>query len=87
MFELNLGEWHVALVCLIAAVSILLIIKGGDWFVDAAIWVAEVTHIPKFIVGATIVSFVRFEVGEGIDRGEEVDFAAEVAAQVAASKK
>ncbi|WP_205342490.1 translation elongation factor Ts [Denitrificimonas caeni] len=37
--------------------------------------------------GATIVSFVRFEVGEGIDRGEEVDFAAEVAAQVAASKK
>ncbi|HZJ93472.1 MAG TPA: translation elongation factor Ts [Thiopseudomonas sp.] len=37
--------------------------------------------------GASIVSFVRFEVGEGIDRGEEVDFAAEVAAQVAASKK
>ena len=37
--------------------------------------------------GATIVSFVRFEVGEGIDRGEEVDFAAEVAAQLAASKK
>ncbi len=36
--------------------------------------------------GATIVSFVRFEVGEGIDRGE-VDFAAEVAAQLAASKK
>ena len=57
MFELNLGDWHVALVCLIAAVSILLIIKGGDWFVDAAIWVAEVTRIPKFIVGATIVSF------------------------------
>ena len=37
--------------------------------------------------GAEIVSFVRFEVGEGIDRGEEVDFAAEVAAQVAASKQ
>ena len=37
--------------------------------------------------GATVVSFVRFEVGEGIDRGEAVDFAAEVAAQVAASKK
>jgi len=37
--------------------------------------------------GASIVSFVRFEVGEGIDRGEEVDFASEVAAQVAASKK
>lgn len=37
--------------------------------------------------GASIVSFVRFEVGEGIDRGEEMDFAAEVAAQVSASKK
>ncbi len=37
--------------------------------------------------GASIVSFIRFEVGEGIDRGEEMDFAAEVAAQVSASKK
>ncbi|MBU3069633.1 translation elongation factor Ts [Aestuariicella sp. G3-2] len=36
--------------------------------------------------GATITSFVRFEVGEGIEV-EEADFAAEVAAQVAASKK
>ena len=36
--------------------------------------------------GAEIVSFIRFEVGEGIER-EEVDFAAEVAAQVAATKK
>lgn len=36
--------------------------------------------------GAEIVSFTRFEVGEGIERAE-VDFAAEVAAQVAASKK
>ncbi|WP_339896998.1 translation elongation factor Ts [uncultured Gilvimarinus sp.] len=35
--------------------------------------------------GATIDSFVRFEVGEGIEK-EEADFAAEVAAQVAASK-
>ena len=36
--------------------------------------------------GAEIVSFVRFEVGEGIERAE-VDFAAEVAAQLEASKK
>lgn len=35
--------------------------------------------------GATVKSFVRFEVGEGIEK-EVVDFAAEVAAQVAASK-
>ena len=32
--------------------------------------------------GAEVISFVRFEVGEGIDV-DEVDFAAEVAAQVA----
>lgn len=36
--------------------------------------------------GAEVLSFVRYEVGEGIERKEE-DFAAEVAAQVAASKK
>ncbi|WP_049721531.1 translation elongation factor Ts [Gilvimarinus polysaccharolyticus] len=35
--------------------------------------------------GATVESFIRFEVGEGIEK-EESDFAAEVAAQVAASK-
>lgn len=36
--------------------------------------------------GATITHFVRFEVGEGIER-EETDFAAEVAAQVQGAKK
>lgn len=36
--------------------------------------------------GAEILSFVRYEVGEGIEKAE-VDFAAEVAAQVAASKQ
>lgn len=36
--------------------------------------------------GAEIVAFVRYEVGEGIEK-EEVDFAAEVAAQVQASKQ
>lgn len=35
---------------------------------------------------AEILSFVRFEVGEGIEKAE-IDFAAEVAAQVAASKQ
>jgi elongation factor Ts len=35
--------------------------------------------------GAEVVGFVRFEVGEGIEV-EEVDFAAEVAEQLAASK-
>lgn len=33
-----------------------LIIKGGDWFVEAAVWIAEVTHIPEILIGATVVS-------------------------------
>ena len=36
--------------------------------------------------GADVVTFVRFEVGEGIERKEE-DFASEVQAQVAAANK
>lgn len=38
-------------------VGLVLIIKGGDFFVDAAVWFAEVSGIPHFIVGATIVGF------------------------------
>jgi len=41
---------------LIFAVGIVLIVKGGDFFVDAASWIAEVSGIPKFLIGATIVS-------------------------------
>lgn len=38
-------------------VGLVAIIKGGDWFVDSAAWFAEATGIPKFVVGATVVSF------------------------------
>lgn len=38
-------------------VGLVFIIKGGDWFVDSASWFAEATGIPKFVVGATVVSF------------------------------
>ena len=38
-------------------VGIILVIKGGDWFVDSASWFAEAFGIPKFVVGATVVSF------------------------------
>jgi len=37
-------------------IGIGVIIKGGDIFVDSAMWIAEVTGIPKMIIGATIVS-------------------------------
>lgn len=48
---------HIFLVVLLFAVGIVLIVKGGDYFVDAASWIAEVSGIPKLIVGATVVSF------------------------------
>lgn len=43
-------------VFLLFAVGLACIIKGGDWFVDAASWIAKVSGIPRFIIGATIVS-------------------------------
>ena len=45
------------LVLLLFILGIVLIIKGGDLFVDAAAWIAEISGIPKLIIGATIVSF------------------------------
>ncbi len=45
-----------AVIILLFILGLALIIKGGDWFVDAAGWIAEVSGIPRFIVGATIVS-------------------------------
>lgn len=41
---------------LLFCLGAVLVIKGGDWFVDAASWIAEVSGIPKLIIGATIVS-------------------------------
>ncbi len=43
-------------VVLLFMLGLILIIKGGDYFVEAASWIAEVSGIPKFIIGATIVS-------------------------------
>ena len=44
------------MIYILFAIGLVLIVKGGDWFVDGASWIAEVTGIPKFIIGATIVS-------------------------------
>lgn len=46
-----------AIAAVIFVIGIVLVIKGGDWFVDSAAWFAEATGIPKFVVGATVVSF------------------------------
>ena len=47
---------ELALMIFIFIAGIILIVKGGDFFVDAASWLAEVSGIPKLIVGATVVS-------------------------------
>lgn len=47
---------EIAICVVLLIVGIALVVKGGDWFVDAASWIAEVSGIPTFIIGATIVS-------------------------------
>ena len=47
---------ELAMIILLFLVGIVFIVKGGDFFVDAASWIAEVSGIPKLIIGATIVS-------------------------------
>ena len=37
-------------------VGLLLLIKGGDWFVDSAVDIAKRFHVPEMIIGATVVS-------------------------------
>ena len=51
------GGALLAVAAVVFVVGLVLTIKGGDWFVDSAAWFAEATGIPKFVVGATIVSF------------------------------
>ena len=41
---------------LLFALGLLLLIKGGDWFVDGATGLARRFHLPDIIVGATVVS-------------------------------
>ena len=51
------GAPLLAIAAVLFIVGLVLVIKGGDWFVDSAAWFAEATGIPKFVVGATVVSF------------------------------
>lgn len=50
------SPFNTIIVFLLFAVGLFLIIKGGDWFVDAATWIAKISGIPTFIIGATVVS-------------------------------
>ncbi len=44
------------LTVLLFVVGLILLIKGGDWFVDGATAVAKRFHIPDLLIGATVVS-------------------------------
>ena len=57
LFSSLTGGGLLAVAIVIFIVGLILTIKGGDWFVDSASWFAEATGIPKFVVGATVVSF------------------------------
>ena len=41
---------------LLFVVGLVLLIKGGDWFVDGATGIAHRFHIPELLIGATVVS-------------------------------
>lgn len=49
-------ETSLAATIALFVLGILLIVKGGDWFVDAATWMAEASGLPQFLIGATVVS-------------------------------
>lgn len=41
---------------LLFIVGLLLLIKGGDWFVDGATGIARKFHVPNILIGATVVA-------------------------------
>ncbi|MBQ4065608.1 MAG: calcium/sodium antiporter [Clostridia bacterium] len=47
------GLWGSLLLFILGAI---LLIKGGDWFVDSAVGIAKRFKVPEIIIGATVVS-------------------------------
>ena len=65
MIEMLLGSFpglyesmfaNIWLALVLFAIGALMLIKGGDWFVDSAVSIAKRFHIPEIIIGATVVS-------------------------------
>lgn len=50
---LSEGLWGALL---LFVVGVVLLIKGGDWFVDGAVGIAKRFRVPEIIIGATVVS-------------------------------
>lgn len=47
---------NIILPYLLFLIGLVMLIKGGDWFVDGATGIAHRFHIPEIIIGATVVS-------------------------------
>ena len=46
----------IAFEILLFAIGLVMLIKGGDWFVDSASGIARRFHLPELLIGATVVS-------------------------------
>ena len=50
------GGSLLAVASVLFIIGLVLIIKGGDWFVDGAVGIAKRFRVPEIIIGATVVS-------------------------------
>jgi cation:H+ antiporter len=56
MISLIFPDGAIADAILLFIFGLILLIKGGDWFVDGATGIAKRFHIPDILIGATVVS-------------------------------
>ncbi len=49
--------WGVSAQLCLLVVGFFLLVKGADWFVDGASWIAKKFGIPQIVIGLTIVAF------------------------------
>lgn len=49
--------WYIAAQLCLVVVGFVMLIKGADWFVDGASWIAARFGIPQIVIGLTIVAF------------------------------
>lgn len=54
LFDLLLENLWLTILMFI--VGLVLLTKGGDWFVDSSVGIAKRFHVPEIIIGATVVS-------------------------------
>lgn len=55
-YGLRQEEENMIVPVLLFILGLILLIKGGDWFVDGATGIAERFHVPEILIGATVVS-------------------------------